>query len=434
MLRTCLFLTGMVLFALETFSQTADGLWSYQDCVDYARAHNISLRQSMLAQERAGYELEAAQAQWQPTLDFATSHAYSNSAWSSPHNTFGGNFNLNAGWTVYNGGIRSNTIKLNKKQREIEGLATSELFRTIETDLLTVYLNLLYARESIEIYEETVQLSQAQADRARQLMEAGTLSRVDYAQLKAQLEQDNYALVNARSQYATRRMELKKLLQLGLTDSITPAMVDWQEDEILAALPPMRESYLMAIDTDLQLQSLGLQKDAADLNIAIAKAGRLPKINLNAGIGTSYALPTDNLGLQLRNALSEQIGVSLSIPIFDQKKTKVAVAEAKVAKMGIELDTDQRLLDLSQAVETWYVNVRESQSRYLAAVEQEKSAALSNELINERFTLGLVNPVELLTAHNNLLEARHSVLQAKFMAVLGRKMIDYYRTATVSLP
>ena len=265
-------------------------------------------------------------------------------------------------------------------------------------------------------------------------MEAGTLSRVDYAQLKAQLEQDNYALVNARSQYATRRMELKKLLQLGLTDSITPAMVDWQEDEILAALPPMRESYLMAIDTDLQLQSLGLQKDAADLNIAIAKAGRLPKINLNAGIGTSYALPTDNLGLQLRNALSEQIGVSLSIPIFDQKKTKVAVAEAKVAKMGIELDTDQRLLDLSQAVDTWYVNVRESQSRYLAAVEQEKSAALSNELINERFTLGLVNPVELLTAHNNLLEARHSVLQAKFMAVLGRKMIDYYRTATVSLP
>lgn len=434
MLRIYLFLTGMAVFALEAFSQSVDGVWSYQDCVDYARQHNISLRQSMLNQERAGYELEAAEAQWQPTLDFATSHAYSNSPWGSTRNSFGGNFGLNAGWNVYNGGIRSNTIKLNKKQREIEELATSELFRTIETDLLSVYLNLLYARESIAIYEETVELSQAQADRARQLMEAGTLSRVDYAQLQAQLEQDNYSLVNARSQYATRRMELKKLLQLGLTDSITPADMDWGEAEILAELPPLRESYLMAIDTDLQLRSLGLQKDAADLNIAIAKAGRLPKISLNAGIGTSYALPTDNLGLQFRDALSEQIGVSLSIPIFDQKKTKVAVAEAKVAKMGVELDTDQRLLDLSQAVETWYVNVRESQSRYLAAVEQEKSAALSNELINERFTLGLVNPVELLTAHNNLLEARHSVLQAKYMAVLGQKMIGYYRTATVSLP
>lgn len=434
MLRIYLLLTGMLFFALEMWSQATDRVWTYQDCVDYARQHNISLRQSMLDQERAGYELEAAQAQWQPTLDFATSHAYSNSIWGGPHNTFGGNFGLNAGWTVYNGGIRSNTIKLNKKQQEIDRLATSELFRTIETDLLTVYLNLLYARESIAIYEETVELSQAQADRARQLMEAGTLSRVDYAQLQAQLEQDNYSLVNARSQFATRRMELKKLLQLGLEDSISPASMDWNEAEILAELPPLRESYLMAIDTDLQLQSLGLQKDAADINIAIAKAGRLPKISLNASVGTSYALPTDNLGLQLRDALSEQIGVSLSIPIFDQKKTKVAVAEAKVAKMSVELDTDQRLLDLSQAIETWYVNVRESQSRYLAAVEQEKSASLSNELINERFTLGLVNPVELLTAHNNLLEARHSVLQAKYMAILGRKMIDYYRTANVSLP
>lgn len=435
MFKVSLFIIGMAGCALNAFSQSDDGVWSYQDCVNYAREHNISLQQSILNEEKTAYELEAAKAQWLPTLDFATSHAYTNSIWGvSPHDTFGGNFNLEAGWTVYNGGIRSNTIKLNEKQREIDALATSDLFRDIQINILTVYLNLLYARESIEIYEEAVKLSEAQTERARQLMEAGSVSRVDYAQLQAQLEQDNYSLVSARSQYATRRLELKKLLQLSLTDSISPQVIDWTEDDIMAELPPLQESYLMAIDTDLQLKSLGLQNDAADLNIAIAKAGRLPKISINAGIGTSYALPTNNFGQQLRDALSEQIGISLSIPLFDQKKTKVAVAEARVAKMNLELDTDQRLLDLSQTVETWYVNVRESQSRYLAAVEQEKSAALSDELINEKFTLGLVNPVELMTAHNNLLEARHSILQAKYMAVLGRKMIDYYRTAEVSLP
>lgn len=412
-----------------------NGVWSYLDCIEYAREHNISLKQSILAEEKAEYDLDAAKGQWQPTLDFATSHAYTNAIWGvSPHNTFGGNFNLNAGWTVYNGGIRRNTIKRETDKTEIARLASEDLFRSIETDILKVYLNLLYAQESIEIYEEAVELSQAQVNRARQLMSAGTLSRVDFAQLNAQLEQDRYALTNARSQYATRRMELKKILQLGINDTISPMMLDWNEKMIMADLPPMQESYMMAIDTDLQMRSLALQKKVADYDIAIARGARLPKISLNAGAGTSYALPTDNLGLQLKNALSEQIGISLSIPIFDQRKTKVAVAQAKVARMGVELDTDQRLLDLSQEIESWYVNVTESQSRYLAAIQQEKSAALSNDLVNEQFNLGLVNTVELLTAHNNLLEARHTLLQAKFMTVIGRKMIDYYRTAAVSLP
>ncbi|MDE5903500.1 MAG: TolC family protein [Muribaculaceae bacterium] len=408
--------------------------WSYQDCIDYARLHNIQLQQSALNEQVSDYSVEEAKAQWLPTLDFGTSHSYSNSPWGTNTNSLNGNFNLNAGWTVYNGGRRSNNIKLSETQREIDRLATTDLFRSIKTDLLTVYLNILYARESIDIYEETVQLSEAQALRAQGLMEAGKLSRVDYAQLKAQLEQDNYSLVNARSQYATRTLELKKILQLGISDSISAAPLDWPEAQVLADLPPIAESYAMALDTDIQLKSLALQDDAADLDIAIAKAGRLPVISLNAGVGTGYAVPGENFGTQLKKGWGEQLGISLQLPILDQKKTKVAVAKAQLAKQGVALDTDQRLLDLQQAVESWYVTTREAQSRYVAAVEQEKAAALSNELINERFTLGLVNPVELLTAHNTLLEARHSVLQAKYMALLGEKMIEYYRTAEISLP
>lgn len=425
----------LVLSVAAVSQSFADTPWTYADCVEYARSHNITLRKLKLNETTAAYDVEEAKAQWQPTLDFGTSHTYSNSVWGNgDHNTLGGNFNLNAGWTVYNGGVRSNTIKLNQKQQEIETLATDDAFRTIETDLLAVYLNLLYAEESIAIYEETVQLSEAQSDRARQLMEGGKLSRVDYAQLKAQLEQDKYNLANARSQYATRRMELKKMLQLGLSDSIVLAAVEWPDAEIVAGLPPIDESYALALQTDLQLQSLALKADAADLSVAIAKAGHAPRIELNAGVGTSYMVPTDNFGKELRNSFGEQVGITLSLPIFDQKKTKVAVAKANVDKLDVELDSELRRLELSQAVESWYVDVAEAQSRYTAALQQEESAALSDELVNERFNVGLVNPVELLTSHNNLLEARHAVLQAKYLAVLGRKMIEFYRTASISMP
>ncbi len=38
-----------------------------------------------------------------------------------------------------------------------------------------------------------------------------------------------------------------------------------------------------------------------------------------------------------------------------------------------------------------------------------------------------------MSAHNDLIEARHSLLQAKYMAILGQKMIEFYRTSTITL-
>ncbi|MDE6116228.1 MAG: TolC family protein, partial [Duncaniella sp.] len=55
--------------------------WSYNDCVEYAREHNISLQKSRLTEETSAYNLEEAQAQWQPSLDFSTSHNLSNYPW-----------------------------------------------------------------------------------------------------------------------------------------------------------------------------------------------------------------------------------------------------------------------------------------------------------------------------------------------------------------
>ncbi len=409
--------------------------WSYSDCVEWAREHNISLQQSRLSEELSGYTLEESKAQWQPSLDFATSHNYSNAPWGNGNkNSYTSNYGINAGWTLWNGGIRENTIKRDRLQMDAAALNTDDMMRSLETDLLSVYINILYAGESISIYEEAAELSKAQAERARQLMEAGRVSKVDYAQLEAQYEQDRYALVNARGTYDTRRMELKRLLELGIEEEITPLNIEWSEEQVLAELPPIEESYRLAAATDVKLKALELQQESADADIAIAKGGRLPKISLNAGVGTGYFAPGDGFGTQMKQAFNESVGLTLSIPILDNKKSKTAIAKANVQRVNSMLDIQSRYNDIAQTVESWYIDLRAAQSRYKAAEEQVKATTLSNDLVNEQFSLGLLNTVELLTAHNNMLEARHSLLQAKYMAMLGHKMIEFYRTATVTMP
>lgn len=423
-------LTGTTAFSVVA----ADDVWSYSECVEYAKSHNITLQKLRLSEKTSEYNLEEAQAQWHPTLDFNTTHGYSNLPWGTGNkNTYNGQLALNAGWLVWNGGQRENTIKRDKLNTEISRLDTEDAFRTLETDLLQVYLNILYAREAIAIYDEAEKLSDAQTERMRQLMEAGRASKVDYAQLKAQHQQDIYNLVNARSTYDTRRMELKKLLELGIDRDVELADVEITAEQVLASLPPMDESYRLAVLTDLRLKGLELEEDGAKLDIEIAKASGRPKLSLNAGVGTGVYAPGGALGNQLKQSFGENIGLTLAIPILDNKKTETAVARARIQQLSAQLDADQRQTELAQAVENWYIDTRSAQSRFQAAEQQLESAKVSNELTNEQFNLGLVNPIELMTAHNNLIEARQSLLQAKYMALLGQKMIEYYRTSTISL-
>lgn len=409
--------------------------WTYAECVDYAREHNISLQKSMLSERNAEYDLEEAKAQWQPSLDFATTHGYANYPWADDrNNTYSSSYGLNAGWTVWNGGQRENSIRQSRLKLQIDRLNTADLMRTLETDLLQVYINLLYARESIAIYEEALKVSEAQAERALQLSESGKISRVDYAQLASQCEQDRYSLVNARSTYDTRRMELKKLLELGLDADIEPAPVEWDAAQVLADLPPMDESYQMALDTDLKLRGIEIEKESARVDVAIAKAGRMPQISLNAGLGTGYNTPGNAFGTSMKKSWNQSLGLTVSIPLLDNKKTKTAVARAKVSELDNRLDMDNRLTEIAQTVENWYIDTRSSQSRFKAAQASVESSELSARLTDERFKLGYVNTVELMTAHNDLIQARHTLLQAKYMAMLGKKMIDFYRDASVTLP
>lgn len=422
------------LMVLGAVSAVNAEIWTYGDCVEYARSHNITLLKSRLSETTAGINLEESKAAWEPSLDLGISQGFNTYPFLSGEKAgYTSTYGLNAGWTVWDGGARRNTIKRDKLNVRISELDTASQFRILETDLLQIYLNILYAKESIEICQDAVRLSEVQEERSRQLMEAGRASRVDYAQLKSQCEQDKYALVNAQSTYSSRIMELKKLLELGLDSEIEPAPLDCNDSVLLADLPNISDSYQLAMSLDPQLRGLELAKQVADYDIEIAKSGKRPQIGMTGNIGSGYNTP-GAFGTGLKNSLGANLVLSLNLPIADNKKTKSAVARARQQQLDAELDIDLRKNDLSQEVENWYITTRTSQAKYKAAIQQLEATLQTNELTNAQFDLGLVNPVELMTAHNDLLEAQFSLIQAKYMALLGLKMIEYYRTATISIP
>lgn len=411
--------------------------WTYAECVAYAKANNISLKQSVLTQESGNYDLEAAKAQWFPTLDFSTSQGFTNyprPADGVKKNSYIGQYGLNAGWTIYNGGKRENTIKQKELSNQVNGLEIEAIYNNLETEILVNYLQILYARDAITIAKQTLEVSKAQKERAEQLMKSGKMSKVDYIQLESQFLNDEYSVVSAESNYNSKRLALKKLLELGIEVDLNLPDISFDENEVLQPLPNKTDVYNTAVTWLPDVKSLSVSSEISDLDVKIAKAGYAPQISLNGSVGTNNGSGTGySFGNQLLNGLNEHIGVTLSIPIFDNKTNKTNVAKANIEKYNTTLKYQSKLNDVAQTVESYYIEAQNAQAKYVSGKKQLKSAELTDELTNEQFKLGLVNTLDLLSSHNTLLSARQELLQSKYMAILNIKMLDFYQNKGITL-
>ena len=411
--------------------------WTFDDCISWATVNSTDIRRSILNILQSEESVGAAKDAWLPNVGFSMNHSFTN--YPNPEenrtaNVYGSSYGVNASWTVWEGNVRKYRLESAKLTLQQQRLAGDDVVKTLKLGILQAYLNILYADEAVAIARQTLEVSASQTDRAKKLMESGRTSKVDYAQIESQMAQDKYNLTQAESNYATARMNLKTILQLSLDYDLKIADVPFSDSEVNTALPTMEQVYALASDWLPQIKSNELNKDIYEYDIKIAKAGRLPEIGLSGGVGTGYTSGGPSWGSQMGHGINENVGVNFSIPIYDANSTRRKVAQAKLSALQYDLNKKDLLDDLSQTIESLYIDARNARARYESGKVQLEATQLTSDLVNRQFELGLVNPLELLTAHNNLLNARLEQLQNKYMAILANKTINYYATQEVALP
>lgn len=411
-------------------------IWSFDDCIDWALENNTDLRRNLLSQLQADQNTAEAKDAWLPTVGFSTVQGFVN--YLKPQegisaNGYNSSYGINANWTVWEGNVRKYRLESSRLLRAQQILAGEDLVRNLRLSILQSYLNILYARESVAIAKKTLEVSDSQLQRARRLEESGRTSKVEVSQIESQNASDRYSLVQAEGNLATAVTALKNVLALGLDYDLNIADITLDGKDVNLPLPSKEETFRNAVAWLPGIKSNDLSKEIYDNDIKIAKAGRMPTISLSGGVGTGYNSGGRNWTYQMGRGFNENASLLLSVPIYDGNATKRAVAKARIASLEYEIDRQELLDDLSQTIDNLYVESENSRSRYESGLKQLEAAEMTAELVDRQFDLGLVNPLELLTAHNDLLNARLAVLQSKFMAILSDKTIMYYATANVSL-
>ena len=172
--------------------------------------------------------------------------------------------------------------------------------------------------------------------------------------------------------------------------------------------------------------------DQSNLNIDIAKAGKMPTISANAGVSTSStSMNKTGWGTQIKQNFSLGGGVSISIPIYDNRATKTAINKANLQKQSSMLDLKNEQTKLYSTIENYWLQANTNQSQFKSAKVSTESAKTSFELLNEQFKLGLKNIVELRTGKDNLLKAQQNELQAKYLTILNLGMLNFYKNGKV---
>lgn len=421
--------------------------WTLKDCIDYALANNISLRKTKLQEYSALEDVKQSQSALLPSLSFSTSQNGTYRPWPEAGKAtvdngyvqssidkiyYSGSYSVNGNWTVWNGGRNTNTVKLNKLAAEQARLDSAETANSIQEQIAQLYVQILYSNDAINVCKESLETSKINENRGKDMFEVGKISKADLAQLTAQRAQDEFNVIEAESNMRNYKRQLKQLLQITDDEEFDIAIPQTTDEMALCEIPALNEVYAATLNIRPEIKNAKLGIESSDLSIKIAKAQKLPTIDLNAGVSTNTTTMSDNKwGQQLKNNVNVGAGFTVSIPLFDNRSSKTAVNKAKIQRENYILELRDKQTTLYSTVENYWLLAVINQNKFKAAKVSTESAKASYELLSEQFALGLKNIVEFMTGKNNLLTAQQNELQSKYLAILNIDMLKFYETGNL---
>lgn len=421
--------------------------WTLQRCIYHALEQNIDIKMDMINAESAGIDEKTAKAAFLPSLNASIGQRIVNNPFSDTNTiidgdqitsstaktNYNGSYGIDASWIIYNGSKRINTLKQQQTARETAELTVEQSKNAIIENIIQLYIQILYANEAVNINRSTLEVSTEECRRGEELLNAGSISKADYAQLQAQVSNNKYLLVSSQSNLENYKLQLKQLIELNGNETFDVEMPDINDSDILVPLPDKDEIYNSALALRPEIKAGQLDLQQSDLAISIAKADYIPTLSLSAGIGTNHTNGSDfTFAEQMKTNWNNSIGLTLSIPIFNNRQTKSNVQKAKLQKQNSMLQLTNQQKELYKTIEGLWLDAKNSQMQYEAAEDKVSSTQTSYDLVSEQFNLGMKNTVELLTEKSNLLNAQQEMLQSKYMSLMNIILLNFYKDGTIT--
>jgi outer membrane protein TolC len=287
------------------------------------------------------------------------------------------------------------TVQLARDNSLAAQLARQQLQGTEANRALTLG-QVLRAQGLADVSAETVTQTQEQLRLGELKLKAGTGTRAEVLQLRANLANAQGALTQARNGVNIARLQLSNAVNAPVGDR----PLDTSPSVPALAVSPDKD-LAAGIARRTEVQRLSLQQQASETQVGLESRALWPNVS---AVGR-YSQRGFNQGQFLA-------GLNVNWALFDGFKTRnrmeLAQNNAEVAKVQVEQTRQQIALDIRQQYQTR----EEARTRIATAREGLSAAQEAYRLAVQRFKVGLATTFEVTDVHNTLVQSSNNYVQA----------------------
>ena len=422
MKKIILFVFIVSSFVLRAQNDAQTLRFTLEECLEYAFSNSYNRQSMELSNKSQQLAYEQSKEQRLPSVNASLSESLSNSNYSS---NFSGNVGVNAGMSIYQGGQINANIKKEELATEQSSLEITRYDDELSIQILQSFLTILGNEELLNYQKSVLNSSREAMKQGKRKYEVGSIIESDYLLLVAQYASDTNNIVDTQIEIENNLMNLKVLLSMDPMKNLQIVSPDTAIMEKLSVFPTLEEAVEQSLAYSPELKISNYDIDIAKQSLRIARANYYPSVNLSAGISTGHYNFT-NVGRQFGDRLSEQVGISVSVPIYSRGTTKLRVKQSEIALEQSQLSHEQNVLSTRQTIVQEYKSMISTYNKYNVSKQTKDAYLKSFESYNIQFQYGSITAVELLQQQNSYLNALNNFIQNKYSFILQRKILDIY--------
>lgn len=413
--------------------------WTLRECMAHALENNIEIKRMDIETQRRETELSTARNSRLPDLNASAGQNFSFGRGLTAENTYSDNNTSNTSFTLatsvplFTGFNIPNTIELNRLNLQASLADLEKARNDIRMQVAAAYVQVLYAMELRDVARRQTSIDSMQASRLREMYASGKASGVEVAQQNATLEASRLTETQAGNDVRLSLLTLSQLLELPSPEGFDIAVPDSagiEPDDGRHTTVP-EEIFQEALMTRPEIQAELLRLKGTEKSILIAKSALYPKLALTAGIGTNYyttsGFDTDGFSRQMRNNFSQNIGLNLSIPLFNRFETRNSIRAARLNREMQQLQLDNTRKALYKEIQQAYYNAVAAKAKYRSSSEALRSNAAAFELMSAKYEYGKANITEFNETKNNYLKAGSDLARARYEYLYQNAVLNFYR-------
>ncbi|MDE5423543.1 TolC family protein [Ancylomarina sp. DW003] len=392
-------LIGFLLLSSSLFSQEALTL---DHAVAIALENNLNIKVARSDAEITSNKASRGNAGLLPTLGAGINTNYSEHA-SDELSSSG---SLNFSYTLFDGFGGQYSYKLLNLQKDQADLSARYQIEFTIANVITGFYDISEKSDDLLVAGDNLAISKDRLKRNEAKYEYGNINKLEVLNAKVDFNRDSSSYLKAQQNYDEAARELNVLLGRSVETELQ--IIPDASDFRVFDLNQLKDE---ALNNNADYLIKRSQLEASEISEKKAKSSQLPSLKLTS----NYNYYENKIaGTNSNSQLSG--GLSLSMNIFDGKKKRITIANAKIEKqISVFQEQEQRLQlekDIVHALASYEYNLQ------LLSLEEDalEASKLNFEQSREYYHLGQISSTTYREAQLNYVEAQNKRSAARYQA------------------